>query len=105
MEIELIVADHDRVAVATRLDRVGAQPPAQRGDPHLNRLACRRRRPPVPQLVDQTVDRDRLVRVQKEQDEQSAFLDAGNSDRGLVVPHLERSEDPEFHVDPIVTGS
>src|SRR5712692_452374 len=51
----------------------------------------------VPQLVDQPIRRDDLVRPQ-EQDRQQLPLPAGPQlDRAIVVADLEWAEDPELH--------
>jgi hypothetical protein len=59
----------------------------------------------VPQIVDEPVDRDRLVRAQQKDGEESLFLRAADVNPSALVPHFEGSEDPKFHTHSIVTGS
>ena len=54
--------------------RVGIEQLAELGDMHLKRRPPRVRRAPGPQLVDQAVPRDDLVRMQEQEGEQRALL-------------------------------
>src|SRR4051812_1202859 len=61
----------------------------------------------APQRIDETVDRDRLVRMQEEDDQEGSFLRPADSNRAALVPHLEWSEDPKLHAldrNRLVTG-
>jgi hypothetical protein len=49
-----------------------------------------------PELVDETLRRDRLVRPQQEQRQQRALVPAAERHGCLPVEHLERAEDAEF---------
>ena len=55
-------------------DQVAAERPAELRDVGLEHLRCRGRRPAGPDLLDQAIARDRLVRPKKEDDEQRAGL-------------------------------
>ena len=61
----------------------------QRGD----RVARRR---PRPQLVDDAIPRDDLVRVQQEQDQERAQLLRRQLERAAAVLDLERPQDAVF---------
>ena len=51
----------------------------------------------APQLFDNSVGRDRLVRVQEQQGEEGALLAACDGNSPIPVADFERSEDPKFH--------
>jgi DNA-directed RNA polymerase specialized sigma24 family protein len=50
-----------------------------------------------PEVVDQTLARDELVRVQKENGENESLLERPERDRLALVEHLERPENPKLH--------
>src|SRR5690242_15142507 len=55
------------------------------------------RAPRPPQLVDQPVGRDDLVRAQQKDRQQRALLRAAKRDDVVAVGDLEWAEDPKFH--------
>ena len=55
----------------------------------------------APQLVDQQVRRDDLIRVEEEDGEQGALLRTADLDPSTVVGDLERTEDPVLHPAPL----
>lgn len=63
----------------------------------LERFRGRARRPLAPELVDQPVARDRLVRVQKKEDKESPLLPGTERKHSIAVSDLDRPEDPELH--------
>ena len=98
IEIQLALADAQQIAARLRDDRVAAERLAQLGDVHLDRGRRRLGRLLPPELVDQPLTRDGLVRVQKQQGKEAALLRAGDLEAAAVVLDLERSKDPELHV-------
>ncbi|MGZ6651886.1 MAG: hypothetical protein ACXVHB_31200 [Solirubrobacteraceae bacterium] len=56
----------------------------------------RRRRRLCPQLLDQLVARDRLVRMHEQEREQGALLRTAERQDSVVHAQLERAEDPEL---------
>ena len=52
----------------------------------------------APELVDQAVGGDDLVRVQQQDRQQRALLDPAERERAIVLGHLERAKEPEFHL-------
>ncbi len=63
----------------------------------LNHLRRRRRNLLAPELVDQRLERERVVRVQEEQGEQRALSSSCERYRAAVLSCLKGSEDPELH--------
>jgi len=51
----------------------------------------------APEFVDQAIGRDEVVRIEKQQREQSPFLRAADAKWATGVPHLERSEEAKVH--------
>ena len=71
---------------------------SQLGDVHLHDLHGPRRRPPGPELLDQTIDRDDLVSVQQQDGQQHPLFAAAERKPTPVGPDLERPEDPKLHL-------
>jgi hypothetical protein len=93
VEIEAVVGDRDHVAVGPRGDRVGSQDLAQLVDVALDRVRGRLGRVAAPQLVDQPVARNDLVRAGEEDGQQRALAGAAKGERAAVDTGLERTED------------
>ena len=89
--------DANRVARRPGDDAVGAEDLPQAGDVVLHRVDGGLRRLEAPELVDQAVDRNNLVRVGEQEGEQRPLPAASKRDRHAVVENLERAEDPELH--------
>jgi len=83
-----------------REDPLSAEPSAQARDVDLNRLGGVLRRPGLPQLVDQPIDRERLVRVHEQQREQGTLLAPPDDHRPAVLTHFQQPEDTELHDRP-----
>jgi hypothetical protein len=66
-------------------------------DVHLERRRSGLGRGPAPQLVDQSVAGNDLVRVQQENREQLARFRACDGDLPAALAYLERTEDQELH--------
>ena len=104
-EVELPVLDPERVPRATggedlpvRAARsLRLEEPAQRRHVPLQRLDRGRRRPLAPELVDQPVARDGLVRPQEEHREERTLLPGPERYEAAAVANLDRPEDPEVH--------
>ena len=58
----------------------------------------------APELVDETLGRDRLVRAQEQQRQHGALIPAAQADGVSFVEHLEWPEDPELQHSRVVTG-
>ena len=92
VEVELPVADAD--GVATRAGRESpvrpvSELPTQLGDVVLDDLEGGRRRALSPQLVDEPVAPDHLVRVEEQEREQRPLLRAADTERTPVVPDFQ----------------
>ena len=104
-QVQLLGLDADQIAGRARDQnpvRGGARRPleqlAQARDMHLERLRCGLRRLPAPQLLDQAVTRNDLVRVGEQDREQcSLFRSSGGKKRTVRCTYLERPENPKFH--------
>src|SRR5262249_26269082 len=66
-------------------------------DMHLYGLDGGRRWSYFPQLVDQPVNRDNVVSVEKEHSEERALLDATQANLASIRPDLDRPQDPKLH--------
>ena len=105
VEVELAGLDAEEVAVvAGKQDAfAGAvQGLSQPRDVHLDDLRGARRLLVRPELVDEVVARDDLVRVDEEQGEDTALLAAADVEHAVLVDDLERAQDPKVHVLPHV---
>ena len=92
-DVDLLRLDLEHVAARTRDEQLGRL--EQLSQPrHLmvEAVARRARRPLGPQLVDQPVARDDLVRVEQENREQSTLLRTADRDDPPALPDLERPE-------------
>ncbi len=100
MEIELVGLDPDDVAgrsgrqhvLRKRLAKSRDVDP-QRGGGVLGRVLA-------PELVDQPVSGNDLVGVEEEHGEKRTRLRPAQGNLARLVPHLERSQDPELHLLP-----
>ena len=81
-------------------DHAAAERPAELGDVRLEDLRRRGRRPAGPELLDQAVARDRLVRAEEQDREQGTRLCRVQRDDAALGDHLERPEDTELHGRP-----
>jgi hypothetical protein len=77
------------VAARTRDKRVDADRLAQLRDVALERLRRRVRALLAPELLDQLLARDELVRVQQQDCEQFALPATADGDRTIAIEHLE----------------
>ena len=90
-DVELVGADPESVATVCRRDRVAAVPGqhlAQLGDVDVDRLSGRGRRRLAPELVDQALARDELVRMQEQDRQDEPLLQPAQRDRLALVDHL-----------------
>jgi hypothetical protein len=97
-DVDLGGVGAQRVARLARDDPVLAQLAAQARHVDVDALGDGRRRRLAPQLVDQALGGDHLVRVQQEDGEQRALLRAAEHERASVLDHLQRAKKPKFHV-------
>ena len=69
-------------------------------DERLHALRGARRRFHAPELFDDLVDRDDLVRAHQKQCEESALLASAEAEPTTLVQHLEGAQYPEIYVRP-----
>ena len=99
VEVELPGRQVQEVTGRAGLDRAGAgavgrHGPAQLGDVHLHGLACGRQGD-SPELGDQPLGRDDLVRPQQQERQQGPLAEPSERDGPIAVEDLERPQDPE----------
>ena len=97
VEVECVGPDPDDVAGRPGRQHVVRQRLAQPRDVDPQRRGGALRRVRAPELVDQPVGGNDLVRVKEEQGEQRARLRSAQGNLAASVPHLERPQDPELH--------
>jgi hypothetical protein len=95
--VERGLVDSEAVSGRAGCDRVRADDASQLRDVGLQHLGRGRRRPLAPELVDQPLDRDGLVRMEQQDAEQRALLRRVKCDRAGVVRDVQRPENPELH--------
>jgi hypothetical protein len=95
--VELIGLDVEHVATGMRGEASRVEQLPQPGDIDLDVLPCPRRWRASPDLIDELVARDQLVRVHQEEREHGALLGSPELQRPVVVDHLERAKEPEVH--------
>ena len=94
----------ERTGIGTELvrrrrgpDHVATEHPPELGDVRLENLRGRRRRPAGPELLDQQVARNRLVRPDEQQGKQGPLLWRIQRNDAALGDHLKRPEDAELH--------
>ena len=93
--VERTWIQHERVAAAACLNGEGAwQRLPQLRDVDLHQLRGGRRRPPVPERLDQDVGGDRPARVDDERSQKPPVLLTGQPHRAGLADDLNRSENP-----------
>ena len=100
VEVELVRPGPEHVAGRPRLEpfRRAAESLPELRDAHLQRGHARGRRAFRPELVEQPVARDDLVRVQEQEREQRPLARPAERQRPTAVGDLKRSKDPELHL-------
>src|SRR5947208_1427933 len=102
-QVEVARIDGQHVARRPGRDRVVADRLAQPGDQVAERRRGGRRSLLVPELVDQAVARDDLVRIQKQKRQEGALLLTRKRDHSPpVARRLERTEDSELRHPQVV---
>ncbi|HET6601516.1 MAG TPA: hypothetical protein VFG57_06085 [Gaiella sp.] len=99
-QIEVAGIDPEAIARGSRLDRLLPQRLSKLGNVRLQDLGRRRGRRSTPEVIDQPVARDELVRAEQEHREERSWLRRVERDDATFVDHLDRSEDPELHRSP-----
>ncbi len=87
--VDLVRRDAEPVSGGARLERVCAEQLPDPRDAVLDVCRRRRLRRPLPQLVDEHVERDDVVRVKKKDGDESALLRAAQGHGRAVDPGLE----------------
>ncbi len=85
-EVQLVGVEPDRVAGRVRDEHVVWKRPAQTRDGDAKGGRSALGRVPAPQLLDQQIARDHLVRMQEKQGEQRALLRSAQRDLGGLRP-------------------
>ena len=93
LEIELILLDAQQVPRIPRLEPAVPKLLAQVGDTVLENLQRRRRRPLVPEDVDQRSTRHHLIGMEQEVGEERLLLAAPDRDRPSVLDDLQGTQD------------
>ena len=98
-QVELVRADADHVARLLRDDRVvRGECLAELGDVVLQRVGGCPGRLRAPELVDEPVRRDDLVRMRQKEREKRPLPRAAEREHTALLDDLERSQDAELHV-------
>ena len=95
MRVDLLALDLEHVPGRARDEQLRAERLPQRDDRVLDRRRRRLRRVVPIELVDELLRRHDPPRTEQQGDEQRALPRPPESDRRLLVPHLERAEDPK----------
>ena len=103
LHIGLTLLDPEQIPAASRLEPLRAELLAQLGHVHLHGLRRLLRRRLAPELVDEPIGRDRLVRVEQQHGEKRALLPPTEGERPLTGDDLERPEEAE--VESVRPGS
>ena len=96
VDVQLVLTRDDAVAVAARLDPVGAECAPQPVDVDLQRSRRRVRCLLAPQGVDQLRTPEHLAAVEQQLGEQRSLLGRADRDGLAVAEHLDRPEQPEL---------
>ena len=94
--VQLVRLDREPVAGSSSLEPLASDRVAEPVDVNLERLHGGTRRLLAPDVVDQALARDRLVRVGEEDDQYRALLRRSERQRNTVADGLDRAEDAEF---------
>jgi hypothetical protein len=103
MKVDGLRRSSENVPPRLRHENVFAEVLPEARDMALKRSRCIRRLLLAPQILDQPMRPNGLVRLQDEQREQCAPLPASHIDQSAVPPNVERSEDPKLEHVPTVT--
>src|SRR5262249_45373734 len=97
LEVDLAGLGPQDVAPRLRDDDVGAEVLAEPRDVVLQGSGGVRGHALAPELLDQAVPANDLVRVEHEEREHGTALGTANVDRATVAHHLEGTEHPKLH--------
>ena len=97
VEIELVGLDPDEVARRPGRQHVVRKGLAKSRDVDAQRGRGVLGRVHAPELVDQPVGRNDLVRVEEKRSEQRTWPGPAQRNLAAFLPHLERSQDPKLH--------
>ena len=98
LDVELAVLEANRVGVTPCRDALVAERAAELADVALDDLPGARRCAAVPEILDERVDRQRLVRPRQHEEEERSRASVRKLDCPVVSDDLEWSEDVEPHV-------
>src|SRR5439155_628731 len=97
VEVEVVRREHRGVAARARRDRGRPEGLPEPRDVSVQSRVGRAGRTFAPDLVDDAVSRDDLVRAEEQQRENGARLPSRQCERPVLVPHLQGSENPKLH--------
>ena len=96
-QVELGRLDLEHVAGCPCSEPPIAELLAQPGDVDLDALGTGGRRGGPPQLVDQAVSRDELVRLEQKDRQERTLLDPAERERAITLDHLQWAQEPKVH--------
>ncbi len=105
LEIELPLLDPDRVPGRPRFDSVRSQQLPQLRDVVLDSVRGGPGLLGSPQIVDEPIRRDHLVRSREQQSQHRPLTRPAEGYRRAFIHDFERPEDPEFHLSVLSVGS
>ena len=106
LQVDRVRIDREPVARRARHQHIRAEKLAQRRDRVLERRPRRPRRMLPPELVDEHVGRDDLVRAQEQRNEHCTLPLSTELERLSVgSEHLERTQDPKLEHTQVVASS
>jgi hypothetical protein len=92
VEVELAGCEPQAIPGATGLDPLGTERQAEAVNVDLERLSCRSRRRSAPELIDEALAGERLIRVEEQHGQKRALFRRPERDGTLIVGGLDRPE-------------
>jgi hypothetical protein len=102
-KVELGRLDMERVARRVCGEPAAAELLTQPRDVDLDALGAGGRRRGPPQLIDQAVGRDELVRLEQKNRQERTLLDPAESKRPITLDHLQWAKEPKVHTRVVAT--
>jgi len=96
-QVDLLGFDLEDVSRSSRGDDPRPERLAQARDMAVQGGRRRRRRLPIPELVDQPIARDDPVCVQQQEGQHGALFPASERNGAPVLPHFDRAKDAVVH--------
>jgi hypothetical protein len=96
-DVQIALIDTDEVARPLPEQTICPENPPQPRNEDVEVVGRSRRRLVAPERLDQDVFGNRVVRLEKQQPEQSALLGAADRDLIIAVANLQAAQDPKLH--------